>query len=340
MPINDLRPIPMDELDAHAPPATARWLWNGYLAPGDVTILTSQWKTGKTTLLTGLLQNLGTGEPFLGRTVERGRAWIVSEESIELWRERARLLRLGPHVQLLARPFRGRPTVDQWNQLIDRALEARTAGELDLVVIDPLASFLPGRCESDAATLLEALQPLHRLTAAGAAVALLHHPRKKSAEPGQSARGSGALLAFADTSLELTRFSKLKTDANRRLIHALSRRPEVPIRLAYEWNPATGEFRSVADPHECQFQENWQTVLEVLQKHPAAITHKELREYWPSDLERPSISALYDWLNHALSLKLIRREGRGTSANPYRYRLENEDDKYLDRGILPPIRLR
>ncbi|MBL8865729.1 MAG: AAA family ATPase [Planctomycetia bacterium] len=340
MPINDLRPIPLDWLAAAGPPPTARWLWHGYLAPGDVTVLTSLWKTGKTTLLTGLLQHLGTGEPFLGRDVARGRAWIVSEESIEQWRERMGVLKLGPHVQLLARPFRGRPTIDEWHLLLDRAVEARAAGELDLLIVDPLASFLPGRCESDAASLLEALQPLHRLTAAGAAVALLHHPRKRASEPGQSARGSGALLAFADTSLELTRYSTLKTDANRRLILAQSRRPEVPARLAYEWNAATGEFRLVADPRERQFEENWQTVLLVLQSREAAITHKELHESWPSDVDRPSVSALYGWLNHAFARKLLRREGKGTRLNPWRYRLENEDDKYWDRNQLPPIRLR
>ena len=26
-----------------------KWLWKGYLAAGDITLLTSQWKTGKTT---------------------------------------------------------------------------------------------------------------------------------------------------------------------------------------------------------------------------------------------------------------------------------------------------
>ncbi|MBX3400345.1 MAG: AAA family ATPase [Gemmataceae bacterium] len=340
MPVNDLRPIPMDALAAAGPPPADRWLWHGYLAPGDVTLLTSLWKTGKTTLLAGLLQHHGTGTPFLDRPVAPGRAWIVSEESLEQWRERIARLPLGPHVQLLARPFRGRPTVDEWHLLLDRAVEACAAGELDLFIVDPLASFLPGRCESDAASLLEALQPLHRLTTAGAAVALLHHPRKRAAEPGQSARGSGALLAFVDTSLELTRYSKLKSDANRRLILAQSRRPETPARLAYEWNPATGVFRPVADPRERQFEENWQTVLTLLQARQVAITHKELREIWPSDLDRPSATTLYEWLNHAFARKLLRREGQGTSKNPWRYRLENEDDKYWDRNELPPIRLR
>src|SRR5262245_49475628 len=30
---------------------TMSWLWDGYLAPGLVTLLTAQWKSGKTTLL-------------------------------------------------------------------------------------------------------------------------------------------------------------------------------------------------------------------------------------------------------------------------------------------------
>ena len=35
--------------------AGVTWLWHGYLAAGQVTLLTSQWKAGKTTLLSVLL---------------------------------------------------------------------------------------------------------------------------------------------------------------------------------------------------------------------------------------------------------------------------------------------
>jgi AAA domain len=37
------------------PAAPLSWLWHGYLAAGNVTLLTSQWKSGKTTLLAVLL---------------------------------------------------------------------------------------------------------------------------------------------------------------------------------------------------------------------------------------------------------------------------------------------
>jgi len=101
-------------------------------------------------------------------------------------------------VQLLSRPFPGRPTCDDWHRLIDLAADAAAGGALDLFVVDPLASFLPGHCESDAGTLIEALQPLqplHALTDRGAAVLLLHNPRKNAAQAGSWPAGRGRCWA-------------------------------------------------------------------------------------------------------------------------------------------------
>ncbi|MBO0696913.1 MAG: AAA family ATPase [Zavarzinella sp.] len=61
-------------------------------------LLTSQWKTGKTTLLTGLLQGLERGESFLGRPLAPGKALVVSEESTDHWADRLRQMPVGPHV--------------------------------------------------------------------------------------------------------------------------------------------------------------------------------------------------------------------------------------------------
>src|SRR5205807_153532 len=46
--------------------AGVRWLWRGYLAAGAVTLLTSQWKTGKTTLTAVLLARLKAGGQLAG----------------------------------------------------------------------------------------------------------------------------------------------------------------------------------------------------------------------------------------------------------------------------------
>src|SRR6516162_11499627 len=42
-------------------PATTDWLCHGYLAAGNATLLTSQWKAGKTTLLALLLDRMSKG---------------------------------------------------------------------------------------------------------------------------------------------------------------------------------------------------------------------------------------------------------------------------------------
>jgi hypothetical protein len=328
----------MDGLDVMPTAPATEWLWTGYLGRGCLTLLTSLWKAGKTTLLTGLLQRLGTGGQFLSRECEPGRALVVSEESIGIWNSRLRTMPVGAHSRLLARPFRGRPTAKAWNELIDHAGTLREAGQLDLFVVDPLAKFLPGRCESDSGTLLEMLDPLHRLASAGASVLLLHHPRRAASAEGSAARGSGALLGFVDIILELHRFGRLRSDRGRRKLVGQSRFAETPEYLYYEWDPVTGIFQGLGDPHDHRFRDNWPHLHSILSKRNLSATHHELLTDWPADLETPAASVLYNWLNRATEEKLVRRSGNGTRSDPYRYRLPNEDDAYYDRGELPPLR--
>src|SRR5204863_5385292 len=138
-------------------------------------LLTSQWKSGKTTLVSVLLARMKQGGRLAGLPVTRGRAVVVTEEGPEHWVRRAAKLDLRGHVFWVCRPFRGKPTPPQWQDLLAGLAAARTPRRLDLVVIDPLASFLPGRDESNAGLMLEALLPLQQLTACGLSVLVLHH---------------------------------------------------------------------------------------------------------------------------------------------------------------------
>src|SRR5262245_51889749 len=97
--------------------APTSWLWHGVLAPGKLTLLTSLWKSGKTTLLAHLLARRRQGGEFLGLAVAPGISVVVSEEPRDLWPERARRLGLGEEAGLLSRPFSGRPTFAQLEQL-------------------------------------------------------------------------------------------------------------------------------------------------------------------------------------------------------------------------------
>src|SRR6478752_6931818 len=87
----NLEPIRgVDLLTAHERHATVSWLWEGMLAAGNITLLTSVWKAGKSSLLALLLAGRGEGAVLLGRLIEAGASAVVSEEPAELWRRRAR----------------------------------------------------------------------------------------------------------------------------------------------------------------------------------------------------------------------------------------------------------
>jgi hypothetical protein len=83
----------------------APWRWHGYLGPGKLTLLTSQWKSGKTALLSGLLARMATGGTLAALPVTAGRAVIVSEEAPGDWHLRCQHLGIGDHTAFLCRPF-------------------------------------------------------------------------------------------------------------------------------------------------------------------------------------------------------------------------------------------
>src|SRR5437870_3071982 len=83
----DLRSIPgfLTSKELNAQPARLSWLCQGYLAAGNVTLLTSQWKSGKTTLVAVLLAKMAKGGQLAGLQVKPGKAVVVSEESSLNW---------------------------------------------------------------------------------------------------------------------------------------------------------------------------------------------------------------------------------------------------------------
>ena len=101
--------IPQDVWDhevteAVSPPIS--WLWHGFVAQGNLTLLTSQWKAGKTTLLSLLLARRKQGGQLAGLAVNPGKSVVVSEEPLSLWADRARRYGFGGQVCFLSQPFR------------------------------------------------------------------------------------------------------------------------------------------------------------------------------------------------------------------------------------------
>src|SRR5260370_12143256 len=93
------------------------WVWHGYLAAGRVTLLTSQWKMGKTTLLAALLAKMQNGGELAGLSVPQGQALVVSEENPGHWAYRAQRFGLTSH-GVICQPFHHKPTAEDWAALI------------------------------------------------------------------------------------------------------------------------------------------------------------------------------------------------------------------------------
>jgi hypothetical protein len=291
-----------------------RWLWDGYLAGGAVTLLTSRWKAGKTTLVSVLLARMGAGGELAGRAVAAGRAAVVSEESSSLWVPRARKLGLGGHVRLLAQPFPGRPSPADWAGLIDCLLDERTQHGLDLAVIDPLAVFLPGPDENNAISMLAGLNPLRRLTAAGMAVLILHHPRKADERP----RGSGALSGFVDILIEMSVPRCGGPENRQRRLQGAARFSETPRDLRIELTADGTDYRVVPGGVGESFTEGWAAVAEVLTAAGRPLTRRELLARWPDD-SPPEPTLLWRCLERAVAEGLAERTGTGLKSDPFRY---------------------
>ena len=119
------------------------WLWHGILAPGQLTLLTSLWKSGKTTLLSILLARMKDGGQLLGLPVRPAKVLVLSEENLDLWAMRQRRLDFGEHIGLISRPFAAKPTSSDWRALIDHAGNILGADGGRLLVVDTVASLMP-----------------------------------------------------------------------------------------------------------------------------------------------------------------------------------------------------
>ena len=294
------------------------WLWDGYLARGQITLLTSLWKSGKTTLLAELLRALGPGEPFLGRATVAGSALVLTEELLIHWSAR-HAAKPFPNTLAFAKHTNERPaTRHDWIAFFGKM----GTKPPDLFVIDPLANVLPTHAECSTPAALDFLRELRTFAMrGGSAVLLLHHPSKAltpDGPAGRGARGVGVWSSFADILLELKHYSPRERDHTRRTIVGRSRYPETPRRLCYARDETTGQmtaFDPVADAH----RDILQVVHTLLTQFSRRLTVSEMIESWPEDADPVARSVLYEALKLAAGRGELKREGSGGSGEPYRY---------------------
>jgi hypothetical protein len=307
--------------------AALAWLWHGMLAAGRITTLISQSKSGKTTLLSLLLARLQHGGQLGGLAVAPGRAFVVSEEPAGDWDLRIERLGIGPNVRFLCRPFKGAsPTLALWNALVDYVAEEHRKEPLDLVVIDPLATLLPGNAELSAPQMRDCLLPFQALAGSGPAVLLIHHTGKDSRIDGLASRGSSALPGFVEIEIEMFHVKRPRSKDRRRRLCGYSHYVETPKHLILELNTEGTDYVVRTDAQGARLVGMWPAIEIVLQNTINRLTVDEILRDWPyADREPPSKKTLGRWLKRAVKQELVCRDGTGFRGSPHRYWLPGRE---------------
>lgn len=310
----------------HATAAAPSWIWEGYVARGQITLFTAMWKSGKTTLLAHLLSKRKEGGELLGQVVAAGRTIVVSEEAAMFWSSRHRLLDFGDAASFVLRPFMRSPTRTDWESLLSHVLGTCKEQGADLVILDPIATLMPAQIEGDAARALDALQALRRLTEAGVAVLLVHHPRKATSKAGATARGSGVLSSFVDIILEMYSVRPDDPAHRQRRLLGFSRDAATPRSRLIELSADMTAYVIAEEAPPDDWPE-WEAVCLALEAADHPLTRAEIIEQWPTSFPCPKSLTLWRRLDAARDRGWVRREGAGTRSDPHRYFLPEVDGR-------------
>lgn len=192
--------IPIGKLLAE-PQETTRWLVEGLLPAGGISILAARPKVGKSTLARHLALCAARGASFMERTVTKGAVFILDlegkrGETVNALRE------LGATEQDAIKVFCGMAPKGAFDQLREAALADHPA----LIIIDTmqrLARIANLNDYSEVSIALDSYIALARET--GAHVLLLHHQGRSEGSGVDAPMGSTAISGSVDTILTMRR---------------------------------------------------------------------------------------------------------------------------------------
>lgn len=309
-------PVPFSQMGESEP---VDWVWDGYLAAGYISLLTGLWKAGKTTLLAHVIQACGSGG-YVGSKVEPCKVLLVTEEPHGMWSRRRDDLGIGDHAHCMARPFMAKPNHPQWQDFIRHIVALVQEHKYGLIVFDTIGAVAPYQNENDASEMISTLLPLQAIADTGAAVLLVHHPRKGDGQEGQASRGSGALTGFVDCIIELRRYSRTDRADCRRTLTTYSRLDGSPPETVVELT-ADG-FVNLGSRGDVNQADRGELILDILPSELPGMTVEQIKEAWDEqDATPPSKSTLRRTLESGFNKARWLRAGAGTRGDPFTYRL-------------------
>jgi hypothetical protein len=290
------------------------WIWDGLVAEDAITLLSAPEKTGKTTLLSLLLDRRRQGGQLLGRAVRPGRTILCSEESVQLWALRQPPLDFGPQLEY-HRPIGDNPSPRRWRRFIDHLLDL-AADSFDLLVIDTVMSFLPA-AQNTPSALRKALNELRVVANLPAGVLLLHQTYTARSRT----RARGPLAAFADILIDM-QTPPGDRSTRRRHFHGVGRYPGTLQHVTAELNPEGTDYVLLADgPPEAASAPALETLRQLLSQSSTPLTRQEILACWPEGERPPHVDSLWRCLTRGCEVGLFVRTGEGNKAEAFRYGL-------------------
>lgn len=278
----------------------------GILTPQCATLLSSLPKVGKTTWLADMIGRIDKADKT---------ALVVSEEAEKHWKRRAEQHNYSDRVMFVCRPFKGKPSAQQWEAFISHV----AAVKADVVVFDTLPNLWPCMSENDADAVIPSLAPLVEIMEAGAALFLLHHAGKSDKSEGRAARGSNSLVAWVDIALELRRAQPDDPHDRCRIINGWGRFDEVPAELVIEMTD--DGYRALGEVREVRHHRRLEAIADVLARRGGSVwlTIDGVKEEWPEDVNPPSDRQLRNDLAEGWRKGLWRRQGMGKRNDPFMF---------------------
>lgn len=256
-------------------PEEPPWLFEGYIAPGSITLWAGRPKAGKTTLLFALFSALlSDDKTFVERKVKPGPVLLLTEERPGTLADKAHRWPEARGVKTLLRHQVGEA---KWGEVVRQAAAYCHENEIGLLVVDTFADWasLAGDSENAAGAVLEQLRPLQDAAASGLAVVLVVHQRKSFGEFGEAVRGNNAITGAVDIIIELERPAGVADDSIR-VLKAVSRYSSTPsdlaVALTEEGYEARGDLQAArTDADKAQ--------VETAIRELGTPTAKDLAEY-------------------------------------------------------------
>lgn len=283
-----------------------RYIWQGILPVGGVSLLAAKPKVGKSTLARNLMLSVAQGQPFLGRDTLAGPVVYLALEEMRA-EVRDHFARLGGSSESIATWF-GSFNGDPLSTLTATIQERQPL----LVVVDPLIRLARFKDTNDYSDVNSAFEPFTRLAReTGCHIMFVHHLGKRVGVGADAILGSTAIFANVDTAL------LLQETSNGRMMESTQRYGNPLSKTWLDFDPATGQMALGQDSAEALERQAEDRILELLAD--CWMTEGALwRELGGSHDVNSRV------LRRLVESGLIVRQGEGKKGNPYRYSCQEE----------------